>query len=219
MITGFHTPILVLDDYPDCEGIADRFAALAQQTKKNDPNGGLVSEAWKYAKTAETPEDYEKHGYTSFYNQNLANEEGYEEIHKAAVGAIEEYLNRLGKNKGFRIDNSWAAIYGKGHYVPAHCHSYSHISLVFYAAATDGTGQIVFRDPAYESNKMYYVGDQKLTNDRLEIQPQKGMFIVFPSFVEHYSNPHKGDEERIIFSCNSNFVGKNNNKGELIMAM
>lgn len=201
---GFKCPIAVYTDLPDAEDIADEFATLATGLRKDDPNGGLISDAWKDSELAKNPDDFEKYGYTSFYNFNLALEKGFERVHELTVLGISKYLDEFAHtNLNFKLLNSWSSIYGRGHYIPEHIHSHSHFSVVFYADASEGTGEIVFRNPMYPSYGMMFTGTQAFFNDNTVVQPKKGMMIIFPSFVPHYTKRHMDDKERIIFSCNA----------------
>lgn len=204
MINPFGFPILV-EVLPDGEALADEFCKLARGLRSADENGGLMSEAWHDAEVAESSEEYKKHGYTSFVNQNLCFNSDFDAIHKATVAQKEKYCNMMGAGYEFYIQNSWASIYGDNHYIPEHIHSFSHLSMCFYAAASEGTGEIVFRNPAYASYGMIFDQHCMLFNDQFRVQPQKGMMIVFPSFMPHYTRPHKDTSERIIFSSNSVF--------------
>lgn len=204
MINPFGFPILV-EVLPDGIELADEFAELARGLRAGEENGGLMSEAWHDAEVAESSEQYKQHGYTSFVNHNLCLSKDFDRIHKATVRQKEKYLNMMGVNHEFYIQNSWASIYGNGHYIPEHVHSFSHLSMCFYADATEGTGEIVFRNPAYGVYGMIFDQHCMLFNDQFRVQPQKGMMIIFPSFMPHYTRPHEDDKERIIFSSNSVF--------------
>lgn len=201
---SFKCPIAIFRELPDAKDIADEFAELAQGLRSDDKNGGLISDAWKNSEVAKDPMDYEKYGYTSFYNFNLTEEKGFERIHELTVLGIGKYLDKFAKQHlNFKLLNSWSSIYGKGHYIPEHIHSHSHFSIVFYADASEGTGEIIFRNPMYPLYGMMFTGTQGFFNDNLEVQPEKGMMIIFPSFVPHYTKRHMDDKERIIFSCNA----------------
>ena len=54
--------------------------------------------------------------------------------------------------------------------------------------------------PAYAMNHEQGFG---LMTDSVFVQPIKGMMIIFPSFIPHYTMAHMDDKERIIFSSNA----------------
>lgn len=204
VIDVFGTPILA-EEIPNGVEVADKFCDLSRQLRDEDDHGGLVSAAWRKAKLAEDRSEYDKYGYTSFATSNLVHDERFDFIHHAVVAQFEKYLNMFARKPvGFDIGNSWSTIYGKGHYVPEHIHPNANLSCVFYGDATEGTGEIVFKNPMYPIYGMNYEDGYGLFTDSFFVGPRKGMMIIFPSFVPHYTVPHDDDKERIIFSCNVN---------------
>jgi uncharacterized protein (TIGR02466 family) len=203
VIDVFGTPILA-EEIPNGVEIADKFCDLSRQLRDEDDHGGLVSAAWRKAKLAEDRSEYDKYGYTSFATSNLVHDERFDFVHHAVVAQFEKYLNMFARKPvGFDIGNSWSTIYGKGHYVPEHIHPNANLSCVFYGDATEGTGEIIFKNPMYPTYSMNYEDGFGLFTDSFYVGPRKGMMIIFPSFVPHYTSPHDDDKERIIFSCNA----------------
>ena len=92
-----------------------------------------------------------QHGYTSHGSYNLLSDQRFDKLHDAVVTQVEKYTNYHDINPSFHITNSWVSIYGHGHFAPEHIHPRSHLSCVFYGAATEGTGEIVLRNPAKPS--------------------------------------------------------------------
>lgn len=202
LTSPFQFPILI-EQIENGDRIAEEFCLLAKNLRSEDKEGGLLSHDWGEAKQSGDKTDYEKSGYTSFYNQNLAEKEEFNEIHQVTVKQVEKYLNATSAHEvTFGLANSWASIYGKGHFVPDHIHPMAHLSVVFYAAATEGTGEIFFKNPAYSAYAMSY-GKRGLFRDSFIVQPKKGMMIVFPSFLQHGTKPHEDATERVIFSTNA----------------
>ena len=199
----FSHPVLKIDDYPDKDAIADEFFAKSMALMEEYPDAGLISDAWHSGKRASNREDFEKHGFTSFYNVNLGKRSDFDFMNKAAMNIFAEYLRVVGKpGLGMRLDNAWASVYGKGHYVPEHTHPLSHLSMAFYAAATEGTGKIVFDNPSRGHFQHFYPPEISWMPYRYSIQPTKGMFVVFPSYLMHHTEPHESDEYRVIYSAN-----------------
>ena len=187
------------------ERIADHICEAAYQLRDSDDNAKLLSYGWSEGKKAEKKEDYDDYGFTSHGRHKLLSDERFHDIHTAIVRQVEKYNSHMLSSPKFHIANSWVSIYGNGHFVPEHIHTHSHLSCVFYADATEGTGHIVFRNPAYAVYSMNYGNGDQYFCDKLEIQPEKGMLIIFPSFMPHYTKPHQADEDRIILSANMKF--------------
>ena len=184
------------------EALADDVCKLSYDLRDNDPNGKLISHAWHKFDRAQSPEDYEEHGYTSHGAFRLSEDERFDPIHKAIVSQVQKYTSHLNADPRFYLTNSWVSIYGNGHFAPEHIHGFSHLACVFYGATTEGTGEIVFRNPASSSYNMIYGNGFSLWNDKYTLHPKKGMVVVFPAHMAHFTNPHIADEDRIILSCN-----------------
>lgn len=203
MIPLFSHPVMVVDDYPDAELIADAFFARSVALMEEYPDAGLISGAFHSGQRAQRREDFAQHGFTSFYNVNLGKREDFRFMNEAAMQVFVHYLRLVGKtNLVMRLDNAWASIYGRGHFVPHHTHPLSHLSMAFYAAATEGTGRIVFDNPARGHFEHFYPPDVNWMHSRYSIQPRKGMFVVFPSYLVHHTEPHESDQYRVIYSAN-----------------
>ena len=187
------------------EELADNLCKDAYDLRNKDPNGKLISHAWNKFDRAKSPEDYKEHGYTSHGKYRLDEDERFHPVHQALVKQIEKYTKNLDADPAFRLTNSWVSIYGKGHFAPEHIHSFAHLACVFYGATSEGTGEIVFRNPASPSYNMIYGNGFHLWNDKYTPCPQKGSVVVFPAHMAHYTNPHMADEDRIILSTNVEF--------------
>ena len=202
LLNPFGAPFLISQTEKGKE-IADRFCDLARQLRSEDDNGGLVSNAWREARLAKDRSEYDKYGFTSYATSNLVEDDRADFLHEFIGERMGNYLDHVAKKASrVRIVNSWATIYGEGHYVPEHIHPNSHLSCVFYGDASPNTGKIVFKNPMYYSYAMN--DDQRfgLYTDSFFVQPDKGMIIVFPSFLPHYTTAHEDTKERIICSAN-----------------
>lgn len=199
----FGHPVLTVDDYPGAAGIAEAFRRRALALMDEFPDAGLVSDAFHRGGRAASREDFARHGFTSFYNVNLGKREDFHFVNRAAMDVFAHYLRAVGRTGlGMRMDNAWASIYGRGHFVPQHTHPLSHLSLVFYAAATPGTGHLVFDNPARAHFEHFYPPELSWLQPRASVEPRAGLFVVFPSYLVHHTEPHQSDEPRIIYSAN-----------------
>lgn len=203
LIPMFSHPVMTVDDFPGVEAIADEFYARSLTLMAEYPDAGLISDAFHHGKRATHARDFQQHGFTSFYNVNLGKREDFHFINKPAMEVFAYYLKSVGKsNLSMRMDNAWASVYGHGHFVPRHTHPLSHLSMAFYAAASEGTGRIVFDNPARAHFEHFYPPELSWLPPQFAIQPKKGMFIVFPSYLVHHTEPHDSDEMRVIYSAN-----------------
>ena len=203
IIQMFSHPVITIDDYPGIDTIADQFYKKAMGLMQEFPDAGLISDAWHSGKRARNEDDIRQHGFTSFHSVNLARRDDFDFMNKAALEVFAQYLQVVGKaGTGMSLDSAWASVYGRGHYVPEHTHPLSHLSMVFYAAATDGTGKLVFDNPARAHFQHFYPPELSWMPYRFSIQPKKGMFVVFPSYLVHNTEPHESDDFRVIYSAN-----------------
>jgi uncharacterized protein (TIGR02466 family) len=203
IIQMFSHPVISIDDYPDIDLIADQFYGKAMDLIEEFPDAGLISDAWHSGQRARDADDIRRYGFTSFHSVNLARREDFAFMNQAALQVFAQYLQVVGKaGTGMRLDSAWASVYGRGHFVPQHTHPLSHLSMVFYAAATDGTGQLVFDNPARGHFQHFYPPELCWMPYRYSIQPKKGLFVVFPSYLTHNTEPHESDDYRVIYSAN-----------------
>lgn len=204
LISPFGAPFLI-EEIENGEEIADKFCDLSRDLRSNEDHGGLVSDAWREKRLARGQEDYKEYGFTSFATSNLVENPEFNFVHDAVCNQVSKYLDMNASSKvSFTIGNSWSTIYGEGHYVPEHIHPQSHLSCVFYGDATPDTGKIVFKNPMYPHYAMNNDQTFGLYTDSFFVQPKKGMMIIFPSWLPHYTQAHEDTKERIILSCNMN---------------
>lgn len=198
----FEMPLLV-DDIEEGEDIAREVSEAAYDLRDQDPSGRLISHKFRDLATATSKDDFDKHGYTSHGSFNLQADKRFHRVHKATVSQMEKYMTYMKAGYEFRLSSSWVSIYGNGSFAPEHTHPLCHLSCVFYGAVTEGTGEIVFKNPAMETYNMLYGNGINVYCDLYTIQPKVGQMIIFPSFMRHYTKPHLSDDDRIIFSCNA----------------
>jgi uncharacterized protein (TIGR02466 family) len=203
LIPMFSHPVLTIDDYPNHDVIADEFYTKSLRLMNEFPDAGLISNAWHGGKRAEHQDDFKKYGFTSFYNVNLGKREDFKFMNKAAMNVFAEYLRLVGRSDVvMRLDNAWSSVYARDHFVPQHTHPLSHLSMAFYASATENTGSIVFENPARAHFEHFYPPEIGWMPYRFSVQPKKGLFVVFPSYLAHQTEPHESDDLRIIYSAN-----------------
>lgn len=85
-----------------------------------------------------------------------------------------------------------------------HHHPNSMFSGVFYLSAPEGCGNLFFKDPRGPLPNTY-VFDYKEGYNNFEIyrfKPTKGKIIIFPSWLEHGTEPGDFEGERISLSFN-----------------
>ena len=102
------------------------------------------------------------------------------------------------------ITSAWSIINKKNASNERHIHSNSYISAVYYVCAPNNCGDILFHDPrqAKVIRKPNTIKANKLNAEVVNITPQSGLLVLFPSYLYHSVAKNNSDEERIIISFN-----------------
>ena len=101
----------------------------------------------------------------------------------------------------------WVNVNPKGAYNVRHVHSDTNIFLsgVYYVKVPQNSGTIRFWDP--RGPLMHVQRDNEYFNDAIsshEIQPEAGLLIFFPTWLEHDVTHNEVDEDRISIGFNIN---------------
>ena len=107
-------------------------------------------------------------------------------------------------NNKINVTSAWSIINKKNASNARHIHSNSFISAVYYVSAPKNCGDIVFHDPreARVIRKPNGIKANNLNAEVINITPQSGLLVLFPSYLYHSVNENDSDEERIIISFN-----------------
>lgn len=118
------------------------------------------------------------------------------EFKKIVEGIVYEYFKKF--DKRLELLNYWAHVHNKFESTNTHHHfdtkdfeKSPEISGVYYVSTPKDCGKIVFIIP-----------HNKYIEDRYEIEPKEGDYILFPSHLEHYVTKNLSDEKRISISFN-----------------
>lgn len=109
------------------------------------------------------------------------------------------YGTNLTKDGYKMMMTAFAAVYKNGSRNALHHHGSANFVGVYYPEVGDeatpekyqDSGVIGFSDMRIENNGMSF---QKVNH---EIQPTRGMMIIFPAHLHHYVNTYMGDSERV----------------------
>ena len=69
-----------------------------------------------------------------------------------------------------------------------------------------GSGAFVFRDPRPGVLHGFVKGGVPNGHADVHLTPSDGLLVLFPCWMEHYVEPHDGDEPRITIAFNANPV-------------
>tara|TARA_R110000787_G_scaffold158509_1_gene272398 strand:- start:1027 stop:1566 length:540 start_codon:yes stop_codon:yes gene_type:complete len=122
------------------------------------------------------------------------------ELEKMLNGVNKQYFLKYKKN--LKLEEFWGHIHDKNQSTTLHHHATvnnldnsPHISGVYYVNVPENAGVIVFQYPT-----------NQFLNKRYWVQPKEGLFILFPSTLEHFVTRNKNKKERISISFNFKLI-------------
>jgi uncharacterized protein (TIGR02466 family) len=130
------------------------------------------------------------------------------------LNILKKSVKILGDNFKFRqktkfeLKNLWINKNEKNNFNTNHVHPGSEFSGVYYLSVPKKNGELVFlrNDTSAYFNKSYDFIDDQVFYDRFIVYPKKRSFILFPSHLNHFVNPHYEDMSRISVSFNIGFL-------------
>ena len=185
----FSTPIwaFLIDDY---KNINSEMNLYIKNLQDNDPKGVAKSNITGWHSNSF---DMEHKSVLNFFNliQN--------KINKAIID-----LGWNNSSNEFKITEAWSIINSKNSSNSRHIHSNSYISAAYYVKAPANCGDIVFYDPreARVIRKPRSSSSNPLNSDVVNITPQEGLLVLFPSYLYHSVNENLSGSERIVISFN-----------------
>jgi uncharacterized protein (TIGR02466 family) len=120
-------------------------------------------------------------------------------IHAACASALGE----MGKGVTDFSLQSWVNMHDRGGFNFLHLHEGSLLSGSFYLNVPPGSGQFVFRDPRPGVLHGSVKGGVPNGHADIHLKPSAGLLVLFPCWMEHYVEPHDGDQPRITIAFNA----------------
>jgi len=121
-------------------------------------------------------------------------------IHSACAAALGE-MGRA--SQAFQLQ-SWVNLHDRGGFNFLHMHEGSLLSGSFYLKVPSGSGALCFRDPRPGVTHGSIKGSVPNGHADIHLKPGAGLLVLFPSWMEHYVEPHESDEPRICLAFNAN---------------
>ena len=196
----FATPIL--KGHSSNQAIPLEIVTRAYQLRAGMTEGRLVSNQWDLGCSSSDPQDFATHGVTSFNSTESLNQlpdwntvtafiEDFATVMLASIGSHDIKLTKM-----------WTTIYPQGAFIPAHVHSNSVYSGVFYAQADPLCGETVFHDPAWVSKSMCLKDGHTGPGLKYKVTPEPGLMVIFPGWLPHLSLPNRSTQDRVVVSFN-----------------
>ncbi|MGH8216612.1 MAG: TIGR02466 family protein, partial [Rhodanobacteraceae bacterium] len=102
---------------------------------------------------------------------------------------------------------SWVNLHDRGGFNFLHVHEGCLLSGSFYLQVPPGSGPFVFRDPRPGVVHGYVKGAVPNGYSDIRLAPEAGLLVLFPSWMEHFVEPHASDEPRIAIAFNAVTAG------------
>jgi uncharacterized protein (TIGR02466 family) len=159
---------------------------LAMRAASPVPAGRTVRQGWNSADMAvlERPE--------------------FAALNQAIRSACGQALGEMGQERVPFTLQSWINLHDRGGFNFLHMHEGSLLSGTFYINVPEGSGQFVFRDPRPGVLNSSIKGGVPNGHADVHLAPSAGLMVLFPCWMEHYVEPHEGDEPRIAIGFNAN---------------
>ena len=109
------------------------------------------------------------------------------------------------------ISSSWFTKTHKGEQSPMHDHKNCVFSAVYYYGDYDDkVGNLIFKNPIVNltSYRLNVGKSNKFNTYDIEVTPQSGSLLIFPSYVSHKIDVHKSDIPRLSLAFNMIPVGQ-----------
>lgn len=130
------------------------------------------------------------------------------ELERIVIGAAHAFLGQTvgPPPRRLAIERAWINIFKPGAQEAQHTHDGSLLSCSYYVEAPENCGCIALPDPIGERRSYREftktAGHSLLTRREMAIEPQPGRLVMFESWVPHYVQCNKSDEDRISIAMN-----------------
>ena len=154
-----------------------------------------------------------RNGYTSFFSRNQIQKDAeFREIAEQILRHGRCYARSMGfstENPPLNLITMFGTINVKGCYHEVHRHRSSLISGTYYVSANKTSARISFLDPK-AGFRMHepggHTGQTIFSNLEFSVQPQTGMIVMFPSYLEHWVEMQQNEIPRIGITFNLDLV-------------
>jgi uncharacterized protein (TIGR02466 family) len=161
-------------------------AVLAMRAAHPEPAGRTVRQGWN-------SED-----------MNVLEQAEFAPLRDVIRAACTHALREMGQGERAFYLQSWINLHDRGGFNFLHMHEGSLLSGSFYLQVPPGSGEFVFRDPRPGVIHGYVKGGVPNGLADVHLRPSDGLLVLFPCWMEHYVEPHEGDEPRITIAFNAN---------------
>jgi uncharacterized protein (TIGR02466 family) len=137
-------------------------------------------------------------------DMTLLERPAFAQLREAVRAACASVLAEMGQSARAFDLQSWVNLHDRGGFNFLHLHEGSLVSGSFYLQVPPGSGEFVFRDPRPGVIHGFIKGAVPNGYSDVHLAPSTGLLVLFPCWIEHYVEPHEGDEPRITIAFNAN---------------
>ena len=135
--------------------------------------------------------------------KTLFDQPAFAELHAAIRACCDFALRQMGvAQPDYRLE-SWVNIHDRGGFNFLHIHEGCLLSGVFYLQVPAGSGCLMLRDPRPGVVSSPLKGNGPNAHSDIQLRPETGLMVLFPSWLEHFVEPHESDIPRISISFNA----------------
>ena len=125
-------------------------------------------------------------------------------VFESLKAEVTQFANQIANTEqlgfSFKVANWWANISKANSYNVVHSHPGTDLVVVYYAKATDKSGELVLiRNDSSLSSSLF---NNRPYETRFPLKPQAGRAYAFPAWLLHYVELSQDDEERVSISFN-----------------
>tara|TARA_B100000287_G_scaffold18327_1_gene18383 strand:+ start:222 stop:827 length:606 start_codon:yes stop_codon:yes gene_type:complete len=111
-----------------------------------------------------------------------------------------------GELYGWKIGTSWLTLTGQGDYIHEHTHpNYQWSGILYHGEEYTSSVPIIFINPLHKLFTYKLIpkeSDVTQLTASWVVNPKPGLFVLFPSFIQHYTLKQESDEIRYSMAFN-----------------
>ncbi len=139
---------------------------------------------------------------------------GFADLNRLVGAGIDAAMAEMGcAAVGYDVE-SWINVHDAGGFNFPHLHEGSYLSGCFYLSVPTGSGNLIFRDPRPGVVHSSLKGPVANGYRDVSLRPEGGLLVLFPSWLEHFVEPHQGEQQRIVIAFNAIPRGGLSSSGE-----
>ena len=183
------------------------FGTLIRTDNINVDNESLTK--FSYDLNKQLKHNYDGSVANGWQSSDLDNYDVLQPLKKEILRVCNELHQKLElKDKAKQmIANMWININPLGGFNIPHNHPGSIFSGVYYIKCNEDSGNLCFTHPAinqnYHFNSYSIERHNNLNAGGVQIEPEVGKLVIFPSYQSHYVQPNKSKEDRISIAFNT----------------